>query len=186
MRHVRVEHQGRPVDGILEGGRVRLGEEGIGLDDVERWLSPVTPGKIIATHLTYRSRAEEYRMARLPQTPSYFMKPPSSLSAHGEAVSRPPGEERRFRSSRGPWQGERNVSVAGRGFRSSQCDDGHERNEIVPRNLPLASRRPVRMALSCPKFRLRSTPTTSGCSRQRASMTAQVRSGEPSLTSSNS
>ena len=51
----------------------------------------MTPGKIIATHLTYRSRAEEYRMARLPSEPSYFMKPPSSLSAHLEPVVRPAG-----------------------------------------------------------------------------------------------
>ncbi|MGH2929379.1 MAG: fumarylacetoacetate hydrolase family protein [Solirubrobacteraceae bacterium] len=46
---------------------------------------------MIATHLTYRSRAVEYRMARLPQEPSYFMKPPSSLSAHLEPVVRPAG-----------------------------------------------------------------------------------------------
>jgi 5-oxopent-3-ene-1,2,5-tricarboxylate decarboxylase/2-hydroxyhepta-2,4-diene-1,7-dioate isomerase len=91
MRHVRLQHQGRPVDGILEGDSVRLGERGIGVDDVERWLSPAMPGKIIATHLTYRSRAEEYRMARLPESPSYFMKPPSSLSAHLEPVARPAG-----------------------------------------------------------------------------------------------
>src|SRR5437764_9146683 len=70
---------------------VRAGGAEIKINQVQRWLAPVTPGKIIATHLTYRSRAEEYRMARLPQTPSYFMKPPSSLSAHGEAVIRPPG-----------------------------------------------------------------------------------------------
>jgi 5-oxopent-3-ene-1,2,5-tricarboxylate decarboxylase/2-hydroxyhepta-2,4-diene-1,7-dioate isomerase len=49
------------------------------------------PSKILATHLTYRSRAEEYKMARLPETPSYFMKPPSSLSAHGAEVARPRG-----------------------------------------------------------------------------------------------
>jgi 5-oxopent-3-ene-1,2,5-tricarboxylate decarboxylase / 2-hydroxyhepta-2,4-diene-1,7-dioate isomerase len=60
---------------------------------VQRWLAPVTPGKILATHLTYRSRAEEYRMARLPSEPSYFMKPPSSLSAHLRPVVRPAGCE---------------------------------------------------------------------------------------------
>ena len=91
MRHVRIEHDGRPVEGILEGDSIRAGAAQIGVADVHRWLSPVTPGKIIATHLTYRSRAEEYRMARLPETPSFFMKPPSSLSAHLEPVSRPAG-----------------------------------------------------------------------------------------------
>ena len=91
MKHVRIEHQGRPLDATLEGDTVRAGEVELRVDQVERWLAPVTPGKIIGTHLTYRSRAEEYRMARLPSEPSYFMKPPSSLSAHREAVIRPAG-----------------------------------------------------------------------------------------------
>jgi 5-oxopent-3-ene-1,2,5-tricarboxylate decarboxylase/2-hydroxyhepta-2,4-diene-1,7-dioate isomerase len=91
MRHVRIEYQGRPVDGTLEGDRVRAGGDEIPVAQVERWLAPVSPSKIIATHLTYRSRAEEYRMEGLPQTPSYFMKPPSSLSGHLEPVRRPAG-----------------------------------------------------------------------------------------------
>ena len=32
--------------------------------DVECWLAPATPTKIVATHLTYRSRAEEYPARR--------------------------------------------------------------------------------------------------------------------------
>ena len=56
-----------------------------------RYLAPVEPSKIVATHLTYRSRAEEYRMARLPAEPSYFLKPPSSVSAHRSPVARPRG-----------------------------------------------------------------------------------------------
>ncbi|MGH2875753.1 MAG: fumarylacetoacetate hydrolase family protein [Solirubrobacteraceae bacterium] len=93
MRRVRIEHHGRPLEGVLDGDAVRAGEGAVEIPvaDVERWRSPVTPGKIIATHLTYRSRAVEYRMARLPQEPSYFMKPPSSLSAHLEPVMRPAG-----------------------------------------------------------------------------------------------
>ena len=55
------------------------------------WLSPVTPGKIVATHLSYRSRCDEYEMAAPPDVPSYFLKPPSSLSAHGAEVARPRG-----------------------------------------------------------------------------------------------
>lgn len=92
MKHVRIEHDGRVIAGTLDGELIR-GVDGaeVALGDVGRWLAPVTPGKIIATHLTYRSRAEEYRMARLPSEPSYFMKPPSSLSAHSEPVVRPVG-----------------------------------------------------------------------------------------------
>jgi 5-oxopent-3-ene-1,2,5-tricarboxylate decarboxylase/2-hydroxyhepta-2,4-diene-1,7-dioate isomerase len=56
------------------------------------WLPPTDPpSKIVATHLTYRSRAEEYAMARMPSEPSYFLKPPSSLSAHQAPVARPRG-----------------------------------------------------------------------------------------------
>lgn len=91
MRHVRIEHDGRAVEGELAGDAVRADGLKLKLDEVRRWLPPVEPGKILATHLTYRSRAEEYRMAQLPSTPSYFMKPPSSLSAHREPVVRPRG-----------------------------------------------------------------------------------------------
>jgi 5-oxopent-3-ene-1,2,5-tricarboxylate decarboxylase/2-hydroxyhepta-2,4-diene-1,7-dioate isomerase len=91
VRHVRVDHGGRVVEGELDGELIRADGAELDVADVERWLPPVVPGKIVATHLTYRSRAEEYRMARLPQTPSYFMKPQSSLSAHREPVVRPSG-----------------------------------------------------------------------------------------------
>jgi 5-oxopent-3-ene-1,2,5-tricarboxylate decarboxylase / 2-hydroxyhepta-2,4-diene-1,7-dioate isomerase len=91
MKHVRIEHQGQATNATLDGDTVRGDGTEINIKKVQRWLSPVTPGKIIATHLTYRSRAEEYKMARMPSQPSYFMKPPSSLSAHLEPVVRPAG-----------------------------------------------------------------------------------------------
>jgi 5-oxopent-3-ene-1,2,5-tricarboxylate decarboxylase/2-hydroxyhepta-2,4-diene-1,7-dioate isomerase len=91
VKRVRIEHEGRPIDAVLDGDTIRGGEVEVPVERVQRWLSPVTPGKILATHLTYRSRAEEYGMARLPSEPSYFMKPPSSLSAHLEPVVRPAG-----------------------------------------------------------------------------------------------
>lgn len=47
--------------------------------------------KVIAVHLNYRSRAEE--RGRTPETPSYFLKPPSSLSTDGQDVVRPQGCE---------------------------------------------------------------------------------------------
>jgi 5-oxopent-3-ene-1,2,5-tricarboxylate decarboxylase / 2-hydroxyhepta-2,4-diene-1,7-dioate isomerase len=91
VKHVRVEHDGRTLEGQLAGDHVRAGEVSLPAADVRRWMPPVVPGKILATHLTYRSRAEEYRMAKLPDVPSYFMKPPSALSAHREPVLRPAG-----------------------------------------------------------------------------------------------
>jgi len=51
-------------------------------------LPPVEPTKIIATHLTYRSRVEEF-MTRLPPAPTYFQKPTTSLNSHMGEVVRP-------------------------------------------------------------------------------------------------
>jgi regulator of RNase E activity RraA/2-keto-4-pentenoate hydratase/2-oxohepta-3-ene-1,7-dioic acid hydratase in catechol pathway len=51
-------------------------------------LAGQRPSKIIAVHLSYRSRAME--RGRLPAWPSYFLKPPSTLAADGDPVLRPP------------------------------------------------------------------------------------------------
>jgi 5-oxopent-3-ene-1,2,5-tricarboxylate decarboxylase/2-hydroxyhepta-2,4-diene-1,7-dioate isomerase len=50
----------------------------------------LTPSKVIAVHLNYHSRAEQ--RGRVPSEPSYFLKPPSSVSEGGEIV-RPQGTE---------------------------------------------------------------------------------------------
>ena len=49
------------------------------------------PGKIVAVHVSYRSRAAERGI--MPAWPSYFLKPSSSLAESGEQVVRPPGCE---------------------------------------------------------------------------------------------
>jgi regulator of RNase E activity RraA/2-keto-4-pentenoate hydratase/2-oxohepta-3-ene-1,7-dioic acid hydratase in catechol pathway len=49
------------------------------------------PGKVVAVHSSYRSRAAE--RGTMPAWPSYFLKPPSSLAASGDPVARPPGCE---------------------------------------------------------------------------------------------
>ena len=93
MRRARVTHGGGPAEATLQGSRLVLAD-GTTIDEAAaEWLAPVEPGKIVATHLTYRSRVEEYRMAAPPAAPSYFLKPPSSLSSHGAAVARPRGCE---------------------------------------------------------------------------------------------
>lgn len=50
----------------------------------------LAPSKIVAVHLSYPSRVEEYA-ARTPDEPSYFVKPPSSLARHGDEIVRPRG-----------------------------------------------------------------------------------------------
>ena len=47
--------------------------------------------RIVAVHLNYGSRAKE--RGRTPTEPSYFFKPPSSLSGDGDPIVRPPGCE---------------------------------------------------------------------------------------------
>jgi 2-keto-4-pentenoate hydratase/2-oxohepta-3-ene-1,7-dioic acid hydratase in catechol pathway len=91
MRRVRVEIEGLPAEGTFDGDTILL-EDGTAVPEAEaRYLPAAQPTKIVATHLTYRSRAEEYGMAQLPSEPSYFLKPPSSLSAHRAPVARPRG-----------------------------------------------------------------------------------------------
>jgi regulator of RNase E activity RraA/2-keto-4-pentenoate hydratase/2-oxohepta-3-ene-1,7-dioic acid hydratase in catechol pathway len=54
----------------------------------EHPLAGTSPSKIIAVHVSYRSRAME--RGSLPPWPSYFLKPPSTLAADGDLVRRPP------------------------------------------------------------------------------------------------
>jgi regulator of RNase E activity RraA/2-keto-4-pentenoate hydratase/2-oxohepta-3-ene-1,7-dioic acid hydratase in catechol pathway len=49
------------------------------------------PGKVVAVHSSYRSRAAE--RGTMPAWPSYFLKPVSSLTGTGDPVARPPGCE---------------------------------------------------------------------------------------------
>ena len=53
-------------------------------------LPPTEPSKIIAVHLNFASRTEEF-MTKLPAAPTYFHKPVTALNAHGGAVVRPTG-----------------------------------------------------------------------------------------------
>lgn len=52
---------------------------------------PGRPGKIVAIHLSYASRADQ--RGRRPQHPSYFFKPSSSVAASGDTIERPDGTE---------------------------------------------------------------------------------------------
>ena len=53
--------------------------------------SGLAPGKIIAVHLNYPSRAAQ--RGRTPAQPSYFLKPSSSVAASGSTLERPAGTE---------------------------------------------------------------------------------------------
>ncbi len=89
-RLVRLEVGREARWGRLEGAEVVL-EDGSRVPEAEAtFLAPAEPSKIIAVHLTYRSRVEEYR-ARVPTQPSYFLKPPSTLNGHRGVLRRPRG-----------------------------------------------------------------------------------------------
>ncbi len=105
MTRARIWHDGRLVDAALDGDALATQWR----RPRRRRPAPSTgrrswPRQIIATHLTYRSRCDEYRMAAPPQYPSYFLKPLGSVSHHGARVARParlPVPELRGRAGRG-------------------------------------------------------------------------------------
>lgn len=89
-RCVRIEVDGAERWGRLEGAEIVL-SDGVRVAEAgATYLAPAVPSKIIAVHLTYRSRVEEYA-ARTPPQPSYFMKPPTTLNGHRGLLRRPKG-----------------------------------------------------------------------------------------------
>ena len=114
-RRVRVAVEGTPVWGHRAGDRIEL-EDGTSVADRDAtYLAPVDPSKIIAVHLTYQSRLDEYG-ARTPAAPSYFMKPPTALNGHRGELRRPHGA--RFLN----YEGELAV-VIGRRMKGVAIDD---------------------------------------------------------------
>lgn len=89
-RCVRVEVGGVEHWGRLEGEEIVLADGARVAEAEATYLAPARPSKILAVHLTYRSRVEEYR-ARIPAQPSYFAKPPTTLNGHRGLLRRPRG-----------------------------------------------------------------------------------------------
>ena len=84
-RVVRVEVDGERRWGRRAGDRIVLADGSELIEAEALYLAPVEPTKILAVHLTYRSRIEEYA-ARTPPEPSYFVKPPTTLNGHRRPV----------------------------------------------------------------------------------------------------
>lgn len=57
-------------------------------DEIEAFLPPTSPSKIVAVGVNYRDHAEEMGHA-LPAEPLLFIKPSTSIIANGEAVAYP-------------------------------------------------------------------------------------------------
>jgi 2-keto-4-pentenoate hydratase/2-oxohepta-3-ene-1,7-dioic acid hydratase in catechol pathway len=71
---------------VVVGGRLGV------LGELEL-LPPATPSKIVCIGRNYADHAKEHG-AEVPVEPALFLKPPSSLAAHGSAVVVPPQSER--------------------------------------------------------------------------------------------
>jgi 5-oxopent-3-ene-1,2,5-tricarboxylate decarboxylase/2-hydroxyhepta-2,4-diene-1,7-dioate isomerase len=90
VRRVRVLLDGEPTWGQRDGDRI-VTDDGRSLPEAQAtYLAPVEPSKILAVHLTYRSRVDEYA-ATTPPAPSFFMKPPTTLNGHRGELRRPRG-----------------------------------------------------------------------------------------------
>ena len=81
---------GTVVEEGRDAGKLRL-DDGRLLDaESASYLPPVEPSKIVAVHISYRSRSQETRNKDKPtDTPTYFMKPTTALNGHGGQILKP-------------------------------------------------------------------------------------------------
>jgi 5-oxopent-3-ene-1,2,5-tricarboxylate decarboxylase/2-hydroxyhepta-2,4-diene-1,7-dioate isomerase len=91
MKHARILHHNQPVWGIVEGEQIKLESgESVGVDQAS-YLPVTEPSKVLAPHLTYKSRCLEYNMSHIPPEPHFFMMPSTAVSHHRATVARPRG-----------------------------------------------------------------------------------------------
>ncbi len=99
MKFCRIVHEGKEIYCIAEENAVRLlngtplGEYRLTdtffpIKDI-RFLSPVNPSKVVAVGVNYAAHAEEMKHHDIPDTPILFLKPPTSVIAHEEAIVYP-------------------------------------------------------------------------------------------------
>ena len=84
----RILLEGAPVQVVRQGDELVAPDGRVVSIDEAIHLPPVEPTKIIAVHLNYASRTEEF-MTKLPGAPTYFHKPITALNSHKGAVVRP-------------------------------------------------------------------------------------------------
>jgi 5-oxopent-3-ene-1,2,5-tricarboxylate decarboxylase/2-hydroxyhepta-2,4-diene-1,7-dioate isomerase len=90
MKHAKIVLNNLEVWGVVDGDDIMLQSGERVPINTASFLAPVNnPSKIMATHLTFKSRCVEYKMKKIPDYPSYFMMPPSSISHHKANVARP-------------------------------------------------------------------------------------------------
>lgn len=85
-------HMGRVEGGMLLPHGTDVFQRPYAFDEVQ-FLAPCEPTKIVAVGLNYRDHAEEMKVP-LPEEPLLFIKPASSVIAHGESIVIPPQSAR--------------------------------------------------------------------------------------------
>ena len=76
------------IEGRIEDGEVvTTSDERLKIKDL-KYLSPVTPSKIICVGLNYVDHAKEMKM-EIPQEPILFLKAPSAVIGHEDIVRYP-------------------------------------------------------------------------------------------------
>lgn len=88
MQYRRILLDGVPTRTQRVGSDLVAADGRIVPEDQAVHLPPAEPTKIIAVHLNYGSRVDEF-MTRLPPAPTYFHKPITALNAHKGHVVRP-------------------------------------------------------------------------------------------------
>ncbi|MBJ7280975.1 MAG: fumarylacetoacetate hydrolase family protein, partial [Rhodoluna sp.] len=86
----RILIDGHPTQVVREGENLVAADGKVVAIKDAIHLPPVEPTKIIAVHLNYDSRTQEF-MTKLPAAPTYFHKPITALNSHNGAVVRPAG-----------------------------------------------------------------------------------------------
>lgn len=98
MRIIRVHYKGSVFYAALQDGAVLCLHRQLGLTEpiplTEVTLLPlVAPSKVICVGLNYREHAEEIGFP-VPNEPSFFLKPPSSIISNGQPIQLPAGAGR--------------------------------------------------------------------------------------------
>lgn len=92
MRYARFrDRAGTSRRGVWTDDGIEFGGETYDSDQVAM-LPPVEPTKIVCIGLNYADHAEETG-SEIPDRPLLFLKPPNTLSAHGDTVTLPAGKE---------------------------------------------------------------------------------------------
>ncbi|WP_395697073.1 fumarylacetoacetate hydrolase family protein [Methylocella sp.] len=95
----RIEHEGRPRAGVLEGESIRLHEGSCPLAPGAatgeetpaagaRWLTPTAAGKMVALWNNFHAAAQKNGWA-IPSEPLYFLKTPQCFAAHAQPIPQP-------------------------------------------------------------------------------------------------